>query len=63
MYEVPQDMVLMGTCGACGGPLLAPMHWMTNNTENQEPPIQCAFCQRIAKPSAPARFGPIKEML
>ena len=59
---VPGDMVLVGTCGSCGGPVLSPQAWGGNST-NQEPPAQCGSCGREAKPQIQPAYGPLREML
>lgn len=61
VYQVPSGTVLVGTCGACGGPVLSPQILGSSNT-NELPPAQCANCGRMAKPTINPQYGPLQEM-
>ena len=62
VYVVPNGMLLTGTCGACGGPILSPAIYFSDGTVNAPPSGQCGTCGRHAKPDIEPTFGPVKEM-
>ena len=47
-------MVIVGTCGNCGGPVQIPECWGGSTP----PPKKCAHCGATAKPN----FGPVLPM-
>lgn len=61
-YIIPHDMVLIGTCGACGGPVLSPQIIADTGTASRGIVGQCTRCQRHTKPEGHPLFGPIREM-
>lgn len=60
-YEVPEGMILLGTCGACGGPVLAPMYVLSTGTGVTPVIGACGYCQRRHKQITPV-YGPVLEM-
>jgi hypothetical protein len=61
-YIVPDGLVLIGTCGECGGPVLAPQVTWSDGTATGAVRGQCATCKRVSKPEAQPTFGPILGM-
>lgn len=56
--ELPAGFCVVGTCGACGGPVLSPQ--MSSGVG--EPTRTCMDCGRTVKTTLFPNFGPILEM-
>lgn len=61
-YVVPPGMVLVGTCGSCGGPVLSPAIIYQNGTQETPSAGSCGLCQRRVKADIQPTYGPVKEM-
>lgn len=58
----PPNFNIVGTCGACGGPLLQSIFMHDTGTGPVESPVICGVCAKIAKPQPNPIYGPIREM-
>lgn len=61
---IPPNHNVTGTCGKCGGPVIAPIMWGGTLTGNgpATPPESCMDCGAIPKPFITPIHGPIREM-
>jgi NAD-dependent SIR2 family protein deacetylase len=61
IFIIPHGMILVGTCAACNGPVLAPQIWRAD--EGGDRPLgQCQDCGKREKRKDVPRFGPIVEV-
>ena len=58
---LPTNYQFAGTCGNCGGPVIAPIVWSDDCTA-REPLEYCMDCGARPKKKIYPSFGPIMEM-